>query len=178
MARIPYAPLNDENADLAADIAAQRGSIPHLYRMLLHSRPIAAGWLNYLTAVRQQCKLSGDLRELVVMRIAILNGAPYEAEQHRPVALKEGVSEAKLDALAHWEATAVFAPRERAVLAYTDAMTRNIRVPDDVFAAVRAEFSPRELVELTATVGAYNMVSRFLEAMEIHGDDAVDGGHH
>jgi len=171
MARIPYAPLNDENADLAADIAAQRGSIPHLYRMRLHSRPIAAGWLNYLTAVRQQCKLSGDLRELVIMRIAILNGAPYEAEQHRPVALKEGVSEAKLDALAHWEATAVFAPRELAVLAYTDAMTRNIRVPDDVFAAVRAEFGERQTVELVATVAAYNMVSRFLVATGVTLED-------
>jgi alkylhydroperoxidase family enzyme len=53
------------------------------------------------------------------------------------------------------------------VIAYTDAMTRNIDVPDPVYAAVRDAFSDRELVELTATVGAYNLVSRFLVALRV-----------
>jgi alkylhydroperoxidase family enzyme len=63
--------------------------------------------------------------------------------------------------------TALFGARERAALAYTEAMTRSIRVPDDVFAAVRRNFDDREIVELTATIGAYNLVSRFLEALQI-----------
>ena len=50
-------------------------------------------------------------------------------------------------------------------------MTKNIQVPPEVFAAVKVQFSSRLLVELTATVGAYNMVSRFLEALEIHSHD-------
>ena len=61
--------------------------------------------------------------------------------------------------------------RERAVLAYTDAMTRQIQVPEPVFAAVRALLDDRLMVELTATVAAYNMVSRFLEALQIHSHD-------
>jgi alkylhydroperoxidase family enzyme len=52
-------------------------------------------------------------------------------------------------------------------------MTRDVHVPDEVFAAARAVFDDRLLVELTATVAAYNMVSRFLEAMQIHSDDIV-----
>jgi alkylhydroperoxidase family enzyme len=56
---------------------------------------------------------------------------------------------------------------DNAVLAYADAMTRQIRVPDDVFAAVRRHFPEREVVELTATIGGYNLVSRFLEAIQI-----------
>jgi len=56
-------------------------------------------------------------------------------------------------------------------LAYTDAMTKNIQVPAEVFAAVKAQLTERLLVELTATVAAYNMVSRFLEAMQIHSHD-------
>ena len=63
-----------------------------------------------------------------------------------------------------------FTARDRALLAYTDAMTRNIRVPDDVFAGVRNAFSERELVELTVTIGGYNMVSRVLEALEVDHD--------
>ena len=62
--------------------------------------------------------------------------------------------------------------RARAVLAYTDAMTRQVQVPDAVFQAARqAMGSDKLLVELTATVAAYNMVSRFLEALQVHTHD-------
>jgi AhpD family alkylhydroperoxidase len=174
MARIPYADIeHPEVRPLAEEIAVQRGGVLHLYRMLLHSPPVAAGWLRYLTAIRRECALPGALRELVIMRIAILNGAPYEAEQHRPIALKEGVTEGQLDALAAWRESDAFDARQRAALALTDAMTRDVHVPDEVFAAVRAELDNRSIVELAATVAAYNMVSRFLEAMQIRGDDDV-----
>lgn len=172
MARIPYAgTARPETSELVERIVAGRGSVLHLYQMLLHSPPVAAGWLGFFNAIRQQCALPGALRELVIMRVAILNGAAYEADQHAPIALREGLSQAQLDALAAWEGSPLFDARERAVLAYTDAMTREIQVPDAVFAAVRAEFDERLLVELTATVAAYNMVSRFLEALQVHSAD-------
>jgi alkylhydroperoxidase family enzyme len=53
------------------------------------------------------------------------------------------------------------------VLAYTDAMTLQVQVPQPLFDALRARLSERELVELTAIVASYNMVSRFLEALQI-----------
>lgn len=173
MARIPYADCNsDAVRPLAERIAAERGGVLHLYQMLLHSAPIAEGWLQYLTAVRQKSSLSGALRELIIMRVALLNNAPYEADQHAPIALSEGVSQAQLDGLADWPSCALFDGRERAVLAYTDAMTRQVQVPDAVFSAVSALYAPPQLVEITATVAAYNMVSRFLEALQIHSHDA------
>ncbi len=174
MARIPYAdPETPELRSLADRIRAERGDVLHLYRMLLHSPTVAEGWLGYMTMVRQRCQLPGDVRELVIMLVAHLNGAPYEAEQHAPIARKEGVSDAKLEALPHWRGSDVFTPRERAVLAYTESMTRDIHVPDDVFAAVRDVFDHRGVVELTATIAAYNMVSRFLEALRIDSEDVV-----
>ena len=172
MARLPYAdPDTPDRRVLAERIRAERGDVLHLYRMLLHSSPIAEGWLSYLTAVRQKSSLPGALRELVIMLVAHLNGAPYEAEQHAPIALKEGISRAQLDALPHWEGSDLFPPRERAVLAYTQAMTRDIHVSDTVFADVRKHFDETTLVELTATIAAYNMVSRFLEALHIQSSD-------
>lgn len=153
-------------------IVAERGTVLHLYQMLLQSPAVTKGWLSYLTAIRQQTSLSGALRELVIMRVAELNGAPYEADQHAPIALKEGVTQQQLDALREWKASDAFSALERAVLAYTDAMTRQIQVPDDVFATVHKHLSAAHLVELTATVAAYNMVSRFLEALQIHSHDA------
>src|SRR5690606_6167533 len=121
--------------------------------------------------IRDHNSLNGALREMVIMRIAHLNGAPYEADQHAPIALKEGMTQAQLDALPHWEGSDLFSEQERAVLAYTDSMTREVQVPDAVFEAVRPFFEPRQLVELTATVATYNMVSRFLEALQIHSHD-------
>lgn len=176
MARIPYADLSrDEVQPLVKKIEAERGEVLHLYRMLMHSVPVATGWLGYLTAIRQQCKLSAALRELVIMRVAHVNGAPYEADQHRPFALKAGVTEAQLQALANWQDQAdVYDPMQRDVLAYTDAMTRDVHVSDEVARAVRVHFDHEQLVELTATIAAYNMVSRFLEAMQIHSDDQPD----
>jgi alkylhydroperoxidase family enzyme len=169
MARIPYADENrdDEVKALAAQIRKERGKLHNLYRMLLNSPPVARGWLNLLTAVRQQCKLPGRYREIAILRIAIVNGADYEYTSHIPFAQKEGVSREKIDALRDWESSKAFDAADRAVLAYTDSMTRVIHVPDAVFDALRPHFDARELVELTATIGAYNLVSRFLIAVQI-----------
>ncbi len=172
MARIPYADTTSpETRGLVERITRERGSVLHLYAMLLHSGPVAEGWLRYLTAIRHECALPGALRELVIMRVALLNGAPYEAEQHAPIALREGMTQAQIDALGQWAESGLFDDAQRAVLGYCDAMTREVHVPDAVFATVRNVLDNRNLVELTATIGAYNMVSRFLEAMKIDARD-------
>ncbi len=172
MARLPYAePDTPERQRIATRIIAERGSLLHLYSMLLHSAPVAEGWLNYLTAIRQKSTLPGDIREMVIMRVAHLNGASYEADQHAPIALREGMSQAQLDALQNWREADCFSALQRAVLAYTDMMTKQVQVTDDVFDAVSSLFPNSQMVELTATVAAYNMVSRFLEALRIHSHD-------
>jgi len=170
MARIDYfdESSNPESAPLANRIRAERGGkVLNLYKMLLNSPPVAEGWLTFLTAIRQKCNLPGRYRELAILRVAVLNDAPYEFAQHIPFAKKEGTTDAQIEALRALKITAGFDPVELAVLAYTDSMTREIHVPDAVFDALRPHFTPRELVELTATVGAYNLVSRFLEALQI-----------
>lgn len=170
MARIDYPdPKNPAIAPLVQRIEAERGKVLNLYRMLLHSPPVAEGWLAFLTAIRQKCSLSGRDRELVTLQIAVANGADYEFRAHVPFALKEGITEAQIEALKAGRLEA-FDARERDVLAYCDSMTRDIHVPDAVFQAVRPHFAERELVELTATIAAYNLVSRFLEALQVDHD--------
>lgn len=168
MARIPYADDQDpEVAELAAQIRRERGKMHNLYRMLLNSPPVARGWLNLLTAVRRHCKLPGKYRELSILCVAIVNGADYEYQSHVPFALKEGLTQRQIDALPQWQESDAFDGAERAVLAYADSMTKEVHVPDRVFDALRPHFDPRELTELTATIGAYNLVSRFLEAVKV-----------
>jgi len=156
-----------ELAPIEASILAERGDIPLLYRVLLNSAPVAEGWEKMLTAVRNRSSLPADLREMVIIRVAVLNRAPYELGAHRPVALACGVSEAKIEALHAPQPGETFTPLERAALALTDAMTREVQVPDALFEPLREHFDARRLVELVATVAAYNMVSRLLEALGI-----------
>jgi alkylhydroperoxidase family enzyme len=170
MARIPYANegASPEIAALAEQIRRERGGkVPNLYRMLLNSPPIARGWLNLLTAVRQQSRLRARYRELSIIRVAVVNVAQYEYRAHIPFALREGITQAEIDAVSDWKSSSVFGPVEKAVLAYTDAMTEEVQVPADIFNDVAQHFDAQELTELTVTIAAYNMVSRFLEATEV-----------
>ena len=170
MARIPYADpaANADIARLAEQIKTERGGkVLNLYKMLLHSPPVARGWLNLFTAIRQQTVLPGRFRELAILRVAVLNRADYEFTQHVPFALKEGCTAAEVEAVRAGSSAPGFDARDRAVLAYAEAMTRDIQVPDQVFEQVREHFPEREVVELTATIAGYNLVSRFLEAMAI-----------
>ncbi|MBC7437551.1 MAG: carboxymuconolactone decarboxylase family protein [Bdellovibrionales bacterium] len=170
MARIPYADAtNPEIAPLVERIVGQRGKLLNLYGMLLHSPQVAEGWLAFLTAIRQKASLSARIRELAIMRIAVINKADYEFRAHEPFALAEGITQKQIDGLREGRGD-LFNEVEQAVLAYTDSMTREIHVPQATFDAVKAFFNHQELVELTATIGAYNLVSRFLEAMQIDHD--------
>lgn len=61
----------------------------------------------------------------------------------------------------------VLSREQVAVLKYTDAMTRTVAVPEEVFQEIKACFNEREVVEITATVAGYNCVSRFLVALDV-----------
>lgn len=171
MSRIPYIEGEDtpETADLAARISAgRRGNLINVYRLLLHSPPLAASWFEHLNAVRWKTTLSGRLRELLIIRIALINRVDYVIAQHIPkLALADGVSLDECEALREWSASDLFSPDERAALAYADAMTRDVAVPDDVFAAVRKHFDDRQIVELSVLIGTYNMHNRVMLALQI-----------
>ncbi len=143
------------------------GQLTPLDQALLHSPPLADGWNTLLGAVRTQLSLADDLREMVILRVAALNGAEYEWRAHEPEALRAGLSPAQVEALRAGAGTEALTAVQRACLAYTDAMTRDVAVGEPLFTALRAHLNERELVELTATVGAYNLVSRFLVALQI-----------
>ena len=169
MARIPYPDASRyEREPLVERIERERGGkLLNLYKMLLHSPPVAEGWLAFFTAIRQSAQLPGRYRELAILRIAVLNDADYEFNAHAPIALAEGVAQAVIDDLRAGRLPPALEAADCAVLAYADSMTRGVRVPDDIFAQVREHLSEREVVELTATIAAYNCVSRFLEALHV-----------
>ena len=172
MMNTPRVPLvqpgtRPELAEIEGRILAERGRVSLLYQVLLNSGPIASGWERMLTAVRNQTGVPGDLREMIILRVAVLNRAAFEFDAHVPHAQRAGVSEAKIEALRASHVGEAFEPLERLVLELTDAMTREVAVSDALMQRVRSHFDAQGTVELVATIAAYNMVSRFLVALRI-----------
>ncbi len=174
-----------ELADVERSIARERGGISPLYQALLNSAPIASGWEKFLTAVRKQTTVPPELRELIILRIAVLNRATFEFDEHVPHARAAGVSDAKMEAVKRWRTDAredgaaragaaddPFTGDDRLVLELADAMTRDIEVPDALMERVAARFDARGVLEVVATVAAYNMVSRLLVALRIQHEGA------
>ncbi len=107
MARVP---LLDESAGAAvvAKIRGKRGGrLLNLYRALLHSPGLASAWLDFNNAVRYETGLGERARELVIMRVAVLNHADYVFQIHRlRYAEPAGVTPAEIEALRDWRKSA------------------------------------------------------------------------
>lgn len=161
-----------EHPELAEEIAkikgARGGRLINIYRLMLHSPALANAWFDLNQAVRYGTDIDGQCRELAVIRVAILNDVEYVQRAHGPAyALKEGLTPEQVDAIANWQPSKLFSDAQRALLDYTDAMTRDIEVSDTVFAELKNHFSERQIVELTMLIGAYNMLTRFLKALKV-----------
>ena len=171
MARVPLIEekQHSELSEVIAKIKGARGGrLINIYRLMLHSPALANAWFDLNQAVRYGTEIDGQCREIVVIRVAILNQVEYVMRAHGPAyALKEGLTPEQVTAIANWQPSKLFSNQQRALLAYTDAMTREIEVSDTVFAEIRKHFSERQVVELTMLIGAYNMLTRFLKALKV-----------
>jgi AhpD family alkylhydroperoxidase len=109
-----------------------------------------------------QSSLDERLIELVKMRASQINGCAYCLDQHSKVLRQNGESEQRLYVLDAWEESSLYSPRERAALAWTDALTliAQTRAPDAVYHEVRGAFDGKELVDLTVLIGMINLWNR------------------
>ena len=115
--------------------------------------------------------MSASIREIAICRPALLNAAWFEWNAHAPILLAApGFSEAKLDVVKQLHPTdkGALDEREWATLLYADEMTRNVKVDERTFGRLKdVGFNEKEIVEITATVASYNLVSRFLVALDV-----------
>jgi AhpD family alkylhydroperoxidase len=114
--------------------------------------------------VRKSSRLEPSLLELIKMRASQINGCAYCLDMHSKDARANGETEQRLYALNAWRETPFFTDRERAALAWTEAVTlvSKDHVPDSVYEEARSRFTEEELVNLTlavATINAWNRLS-------------------
>lgn len=118
-----------------------------------------------LVAVETQIQSSGleqSLIELVRTRASQINGCAYCINMHTQDARKHGETEERLYLLNAWREAPVYTDRERAALAWTEAVTliSETHAPDDVYEEARKHFSEAEIVNLTTLIGAINAWNR------------------
>ena len=110
------------------------------------------------------CGLEESLLHLVRLRASQINGCAYCLDMHWKDLRAIGEGEQRLYSLDAWRECPYYTERERAALAWTEAVTRvaEDHVPDEVFAAAKAQFNDKELADLTlavATINAWNRLS-------------------
>lgn len=114
----------------------------------------------------QGCGLDHGLLELVRLRISQINGCAFCVAMHVPMARKAGLTENQINLTATWKEAPVFSPRERAALAWAEAVTVLVaqEVPDALYEALQAEFTPVEIANLTLCIGEINTWNRLMVA--------------
>lgn len=121
------------------------------------------GAMRGLEETVRACGLEISLLELVRMRVSQINGCAYCLDMHSKDARAAGESEQRLYALSAWQETPFYTERERAALAWAEALTRIAEsgVPDELYERVRGQFSEKEIAMLTLAIVAINGWNRF-----------------
>ena len=107
--------------------------------------------------------LEKSLLELVKIRASQINGCAVCLHMHAEEARRQGESDDRILMLDAWHETGLYTPREKAALAWTEALTRltETRAPDEAYDAARAEFSDEDLIKLTLMINVINSFNRF-----------------
>lgn len=115
------------------------------------------------------------LRELAIMRVAALTpGADYEWVQHAQITLDVGGTEEQLEAIKRGELdAAVLGADGQLVVRFTSQVVRDAAPDEETFAAMRARFTPREIVHLLLVIGQYMMLGRIMATSQIDLDPTV-----
>jgi alkylhydroperoxidase family enzyme len=174
MARLPYTPEDIAvPAALVAELRARRGgNLLDVERMMLHSPTLATAWNGFFSTIKTGMQLSPHLRELIACAVGAINSAPYLYRQHAAAFLAAGGTSGQLQGLALPDAAArdadCFSLAERSVLQMCLEMSRAVTVSDATFAQALAALGCQQtMVEMVAVIASYNLVSRFLVALEI-----------
>ena len=165
-----------QSPELMQTIFTRRGGpLLNLDKALLWSAPVATGWNAFFQHVRTGLSVSRKLSELGICTVALLTGADYEYHHHAPDFLTAGGTQTELDALnravkgdaCQAITDAALGKVERLVVQYAAQITVKVKVDDALFKQISQHFDTTGVVELTTAIATYNMVARFLTALQI-----------
>lgn len=172
MTRVSLPQAEDLPADARAileEMRAARGYVPNLYRALALSPVLLRDFVQF-TADTRDSTLDPALRELAILCVATITGAEIQWLAHVPLAVATGLSRIQVSSVPAWEIADCFTDTQLAILAFATESTTEVRVSESTWAVARSHLDDRQMVELTLVCGFYNMVSRFLLAVDVDVD--------
>ena len=173
MARLPLIDPEKTTGDIRASFDRMPVKL-NIFRMMAHAEANMIPAMRFANSILHKQKLSHVNRELLILQVARLEGGEYEWRQHVPIALGLGVTQAQIDAVEHGKYDdASLNAAERALLAFSQHVVENVRVPEPVFAGMRRHFGGQEIVETIFAIGFYMMMARLTEATETDLDPAA-----
>jgi len=165
-ARLPYLTRNDlaeGDRDLWDNFVKSRGTEPgHIHRTVANAPNLLRRFVALADELRNGTELDPKLRELALMTVGRLTGAEYEFVHHWNISFKVGVRRDQLEQLADYAASPAFNDQERAVMRYAEEATRNVRVSEVTFDALRGFLDNLRITELVMNVAFYNTVVRVI----------------
>jgi alkylhydroperoxidase family enzyme len=170
MARIPYPDL----AQASPEVRDMLGRLPapaNIFNMMAHAETCLKPVMKLGGTMLGKLKLDPKLRELCLLHAVRLEGGDYEWEQHVPIALDLGCTEAQIVALKSGDDTATcFDAREKAALRFTREVVVDVGASPAALAEVRKHLSERETVELILMSGFYITLARLTETLGVEND--------
>ena len=154
-----------------------RGTAPlNLHRTYANAPKLARATLAVAQALRYDAIVSRADKELIILRATQLARGDYQFGQHRRLAISCGITEEQIESLPRWRESKLFSDRQRAVLAFADAMASPDGVDDATFDAMKAHYSNQEIVELTMNAAYYVFSSQVGRTLRITAEGNPKGG--
>ncbi len=175
MPEIPRLPLVDADSDdprlrtVFERSRASVGRLSNLYRTLGHAPELLEAWIAFAWPLRHDCLTPRSIRELVILRIAHLDGVEYEYAQHLPMAIDAGVDDVQIRCLPDWRAapSGTYSDEACAALAVADRIARAESIDDDEWATMHTAFGDRGALEIVLTASFYVCVGRVLGSLRV-----------
>ena len=160
--------MTEAQRQLAEEIASgPRGGVRGPFPWLLRSPGIAAHVQRLGAYIRYESALPGNLRELAILITARFWRAQYEWYAHKPIALKEGVDEAVVDAIAQHRPPQFSDDAEAAVHEFCTAMLDSHVIPDAIYQTTLDRLGEERLVDLVSLLGYYSLLAMVMATFEI-----------
>jgi 4-carboxymuconolactone decarboxylase len=169
--RIPLADL-DQLPDPLRQWAARRGNL-NVFRLLANAPTVFSGWTQMVDELFASPTFDARMRELIILRVAHLQGSAYELGQHVPLAKDAGLTEAEIETVCGTGTLDVFTPTERTALSVVTELCGTHHLSDETFAVAQAAFGDEVLTELLMIVSCYYGLALVLNAADVEVDVAA-----
>ena len=170
MSRIPLTSI-EQQPEPVRQWMARRGNL-NVFRLLANAPQVFAGWTQMVDELFESATFSPRMREVVILRVAHLQGSRYELGQHIGIARNAGLTDQQINAILDDGdlAAAGFSATERTALDVTTELCSTHRLRDDTFAAAQAVFGDEALTELLMVISCYYGLALVLNAADLDVD--------